>query len=122
MPSFRTSSLAELVALARVVEVSRSILCKRAGRDRIAYQALITSRFAAVLSFLAVCLNAVVAIVAVTSLNLNSKTSKQSQENTKSQIELNRQLADATSKQAERRPRRPRQQSSLQTLPKGRCG
>jgi hypothetical protein len=70
-------------------------------RDRIAYQALWTSRAATALSFLAVLINAVVAYVAITSLNLNSQTAKQSQETAKSQIELNRQLAEAATKQAE---------------------
>jgi hypothetical protein len=70
-------------------------------RDRIAYQALLTSRGAAALSFIAVCINAVVAYVAITSLNLNSQSAKQSQESAKSQVELNRQLADAATKQAE---------------------
>jgi hypothetical protein len=69
--------------------------------DRIAYQALITSRLAAVLSFLAVCLNVVVAIVAITSLRLNVTTAEQARNTSQTQIDLNRQLADATTKQAE---------------------
>jgi|BarGraIncu00222A_1022003.scaffolds.fasta_scaffold05729_8 hypothetical protein len=70
-------------------------------RDRIAYQALVTSRVAAILSFIAVCLNAVVAIVAINSLNLNFRTAEQSREALKSQTALNHQLADAATRQAE---------------------
>jgi hypothetical protein len=70
-------------------------------RDRIARQALVTSRVAAALSFIAVIINAVVAGVAISSLNLNSKTAEQSRETLKSQTALNRQLADAATKQAD---------------------
>jgi hypothetical protein len=72
-----------------------------AMRDRIARQALVTSRVAAALSFIAVIINAVVAGVAISSLNLNSKTAEQSRETLKSQTALNHQLADAATKQAE---------------------
>ena len=80
---------------------SRRLRWPLAMRDRIAQRALITSRVAAILSFIAVCLNAIVAIVAINSLNLNSRTAAQAREALKSQTELNRQLADAATKQAE---------------------
>jgi len=70
-------------------------------RDRIAYQALLTSRLAAILSFIAVCLNAVVAYVAITSLKLNSTTADQARNTSQTQIDLNRQLANAATRQAE---------------------
>lgn len=72
-----------------------------AMRDRIAHRSLVTSRLAVLLSFVAVLLNAVVAGVAVSSLNLNSKTAEQSRDALKSQTTLNRQLAEAATKQAE---------------------
>ena len=70
-------------------------------RDRIAYQALVTNRFAVLLSFLAVCLNAIVALVAITSLKLTVTTAEQARTTSQTQISLNRQIADATTKQAE---------------------
>jgi hypothetical protein len=72
-----------------------------AMRDRIAKRALVTNRLAVFLSFIAVLLNAVVAWVAITSLNLNSDTAKQAKLSAKAQTQVNRQLAAAATKQAE---------------------
>lgn len=70
-------------------------------RDRIAYQALWTSRFSAFVSLVAVVLSAVVAFVAISSLKLNSITADQARLSAQSQVDANRKLADAAARQAE---------------------
>ncbi|MBR0957250.1 hypothetical protein [Bradyrhizobium japonicum] len=70
-------------------------------RDRIAYQALWTSRLSAFLSLLAVVLSALVAFVAIGSLRLNSQTAEQARRSSEAQILANKTLADAAARQAE---------------------
>jgi hypothetical protein len=70
-------------------------------RDQIAYQALWTSRFSALVGSLAVVLSAVVAFVAISSLRLNSITAEQSRAASQSQVIANQRLADAAARQAE---------------------
>jgi len=71
------------------------------ARDHIAYQALMTSRFSAVVALIAVILSSVVAFVAISSLNLNSKAAEQARLTSQSQNETSRRLAEAAARQAE---------------------
>jgi hypothetical protein len=70
-------------------------------RDKIAYQALWTSRLSAVISLIAVTLSAIVAFVAITSLRLNSTAAEQSRLSSQAQIVANERIADAAARQAE---------------------
>lgn len=70
-------------------------------RDQIAYQALWTSRFSALIALIAVLLSTVVAIVAIGSLQLNVVSTDQARLTAQAQITANQQLADAAARQAE---------------------
>jgi hypothetical protein len=73
----------------------------REVRDQIAYQALWTNRFSALISLTAVVLSAVVAFVAISSLRLNSISAEQSRLTAQAQITASQRLADAAARQAE---------------------